>query len=239
MDIILQHIGRRFNKEWIFRSLDYTFLSGGRYAVLGPNGSGKSTLLSVVMGNLSPSEGTIAYVAPAGRKVTADAVKAASEEQRAGGGSLKAQGEEPGANAQIKPEAIFRQLSFAAPYIDLVEEFTLVETIAFHFQFKKYETGLDAEGVLGVLGLEAARDKALKHFSSGMKQRTKLALACCADTPLLILDEPTSNLDVAGVDWYQQLINDFGKNKTIIIGSNQAHEYAFCEAHLQITEYKK
>jgi len=205
MNITLNHIGRRFNREWIFRAIDFTFVSGGRYAVLGPNGSGKSTLLNVLMGSLSPSEGTLAYTNM----------------------------------SVIKPEEVFRHLSFAAPYIDLVEEFTLAETIRFHFNFKGYCEGLDAAEVLRVLGMEKAKDKALKHFSSGMKQRTKLALACCSDAPLLILDEPTSNLDVEGVDWYRQLIGSFGSNKTIIIGSNQEHEYTFCEAQLHISAYKK
>lgn len=202
--ISLTHIGRRFNKEWIFRGINYQFNAGEGYAILGPNGSGKSTLLNVLMGSLSPSEGTITY-------------------------------EDGG---PVKPEQVFRKISFAAPYIDLIEEFTLQETIAFHFNFKSYYAGMDAKAVLQALGLEKAKDKALKHFSSGMKQRTKLALALCSASPLLVLDEPTSNLDVAGVDWYLSLIERFGKGKTIIVGSNQEHEYAFCKEKLWINQYK-
>ena len=62
MVIELKEAGRRFNQEWIFRNINYTFQSGGKYAILGPNGSGKSTLLSVILGNLSPSEGSIRYI---------------------------------------------------------------------------------------------------------------------------------------------------------------------------------
>jgi ABC-type multidrug transport system ATPase subunit len=204
MNITLHNVGRRFNKEWIFRNISFNFEAGEKYAVLGPNGSGKSTLLSILLGSLTLSEGTIKY---------ADI-------------------------NEVRVEDIFQNMSFAAPYLDLVEEFTLQETIEFHFQFKPYAEGMDAAAVLKLLGLEKSQDKALKYFSSGMKQRTKLALACCADTPILILDEPTSNLDEHGVEWYLRLIEEFATNKMVIVGSNQAHEYGFCEHKLNISDYK-
>lgn len=204
MNIALSNIGRRFNKEWIFKGIDYQFVKGNRYAVLGPNGSGKSTFLSVLLGSLSPSEGKLTYLNP----------------------------------QEINVEHIYQYLSFAAPYIDLVEEFTLLETIAFHFQFKNYAQGLNEKEVIRLLGLEKSKDKALKYFSSGMKQRTKLALACCTDSPILVLDEPTSNLDVQGIDWYLALIEKFGENKMIVVGSNQEHEYNFCNHRLIINDYK-
>lgn len=205
VNISLKNIGRRFNKEWIFRGIDFQFEEGQHYAVLGSNGSGKSTLLSVLLGSLSPSEGDLKYLNP----------------------------------NEVNIESIYQYISFAAPYLDLVEEFTLTETIDFHFQFKEYAAGLDAASVLSLLGLEKSQDKPLKHFSSGMKQRTKLALACCSNSPILLLDEPTSNLDTQGVDWYLALIEKHGLHKMIIVGSNQAHEYGFCTKHLHIEAYKK
>ncbi len=204
MNITLNNIGRRFNKEWIFKGIDYEFEHGSNYAVLGPNGSGKSTLLSILLGSLTPSEGKLGYHNP----------------------------------QEIAVDNIYQYISFAAPYIDLIEEFTLQETVAFHFQFKDYAEGLNESAVLNVLGLEKSQDKALKHFSSGMKQRTKLALACCANSPILLLDEPTSNLDAQGIDWYLALIEKYGRDKMIIVGSNQAHEYGFCDKLLNISDYK-
>jgi ABC-type multidrug transport system ATPase subunit len=204
MTIDLENTGRRFNQEWIFRNLTYQFRSGERYAVLGPNGSGKSTLLSMILGNLSPSEGKISY---------------ADEKQ-------------------ISEEEIYGHLSFAAPYLDLIEEFTLQETIDFHFKFKRFYSGLDQDSVLDVLGLAKSQDKALKYFSSGMKQRTKLALACCTDSKILLLDEPTSNLDKEGTSWYHRLIDNFTLDKMVIVGSNQEEEYSFCNHFVRITDYK-
>lgn len=204
MKISLTNVGRRFNQEWIFRGVDYEFNHADKYAVLGPNGSGKSTLLSVLLGNLSPSEGQIAYHA----------------------------------GTEIAVEHIYKSISFAAPYLDLIEEFTLEETIRFHFKFKAFYKGMDAESVLEILGLAKSQDKALKYFSSGMKQRTKLALACCADTPILLLDEPTSNLDKQGMNWYLQLIERFSAERMLIIGSNQEQEYSFCNHFVRLTDYK-
>lgn len=207
MSIILQDLGRRYNREWIFRHLDYSFSFGKKYAILGPNGSGKSTLLKVISGSLAPSQGKIDYV---------------------------------DTNMQpIQPENFFQELAIAAPYMELIEEFTLRELIAFHFKFKSFLPGFDAEGIVQLLGLEKSLDKEVRFFSSGMKQRVKLALACCSSSSVVLLDEPMSNLDTAGEDWYLTLIErTIQADRLLIIGSNQEKEYAFCDEHIQIMSYK-
>lgn len=138
----------------------------------------------------------------------------------------------------IPAEKIYQQISFAAPYLDLIEEFTLRETIDFHFKFKTFSPGINAASLIDLLGLAKAQDKALKYFSSGMKQRTKLALACCTDSSILVLDEPTSNLDKQGIAWYHGLIRDLSPDKLVLVGSNQETEYSFCDNLIQITDYK-
>ena len=140
---------------------------------------------------------------------------------------------------EIPVEKIYKQISFAAPYLDLVEEFTLQETIDFHFKFKNFHPDIDAVQLMDLLCLGSAQDKALKYFSSGMKQRTKLALACCTDTPILLLDEPTSNLDRQGMAWYHELISRFSTDRLVFVGSNQEEEYSFCEHQIQIMDYKQ
>ncbi|WP_316735558.1 ABC transporter ATP-binding protein [Pedobacter aquatilis] len=205
MKIVLDNVGRRFNKEWIFRNLNFEFNSGNSYAILGPNGSGKSTLLSVITGNLTPSEGKLLF----------------SEN-----------------NTEIPVENIYKQIGLAAPYLELVETFTLRETIDFHFKFKNFAVGVDAKSIISVLGLEKSINKQIKYFSSGMKQRTKLALACCSDSPILFLDEPTSNLDLQGISWYRELMENFTKDRLTIIGSNQISEYEFCKESIQVADYK-
>ncbi len=206
MKITLQNIGRRFNRDWIFRNIDYTFSMGETYAILGSNGSGKSTLLQVLNGNLTPSAGSINYAYH---------------------------------DKAVEPEMVFKYLSLAAPYLELIEEFTMDEVIDFHFKFKPYRNGLDKKGVIALLNMEGSQNKLIKYFSSGMKQRLKLALAFCSDTPMLMLDEPTSNLDTQGVDWYLNLVEQFAADRLTIICSNQTHEYSFCKHQLNITDYKK
>jgi ABC-type multidrug transport system ATPase subunit len=205
MNISLQNIGRRFNREWIFRGVDYTFENKESYAILGSNGSGKSTLLQVLNGSLAPSAGVLAY----------------SYEGKA-----------------VEAENAFTYLSLAAPYLELIEEFSLNEIIDFHFKFKSYKTGLNRQSVVDLLSLPGSPNKLIKYFSSGMKQRLKLALAFCSDTPMLMLDEPTSNLDSQGIDWYLSLVERYSANRLTIICSNQEHEYSFCKNKLSIADYK-
>lgn len=143
------------------------------------------------------------------------------------------------AGSKYQEENIFKQLSYCAPYLDLFEEFTLTESIAFQEKFKPFQTGLDVKKIIELTGLEKSKDKQLKYYSSGMKQRIRLALAVLADTPLLLLDEPTSNLDKKAIDWYQKLVMDYSKNRLIIVASNQQeYEYPFCNKQLNIEEYK-
>lgn len=206
MNITLQNLGRRYNREWIFRHLDCTFLLGKKYAVLGPNGSGKSTLLKVLSGSLALSEGEISY---------------------------------ENSDAQpVPPEDVFQQLTIAAPYMELIEEFTLRELITFHFKFKPFLPGFDLEEVVQILQLEKAIDKEIRFFSSGMKQRVKLALACCSSSSVILLDEPMSNLDAAGEEWYLSLIERTTQDRLLIIGSNQEKEYCFCDEQINILSYK-
>ena len=137
----------------------------------------------------------------------------------------------------VAPEKAYRQLSLTAPYLELVEEFTLLEMIAFHTRFKPLRGNLSHQDLVERMGLQKSRNKYVKDFSSGMKQRLKLGLAIYSDTQLLVLDEPTTNLDQEGIAWYQDHVEQNKAGRLIIVGSNIVHEYSFCEHHLYITDY--
>lgn len=140
---------------------------------------------------------------------------------------------------QVSVENIFHHLSFASPYLELFEEFTLSESIEFQAKFKPFYKELNTKSIIALTQLEKAKDKQLKQYSSGMKQRVRLAMAILADTPLLLLDEPTSNLDKKAIDWYQELISKYTNNRLVIVCSNQIeHEYFFCKKQLHIEDYK-
>ncbi len=72
-----------------------------------------------------------------------------------------------------------------------------------------------------------------------MKQRVKLAQSIFSDTPVLLLDEPCTNLDAEGVALYRQLINEQSAGRLVIISSNDRQEYDFCGETLNIMDYKK
>jgi len=97
---------------------------------------------------------------------------------------------------------------------------------------------LDASAIIELLGFQSSIDKEIKYFSSGMKQRLKLILAVCSDCPILLLDEPTTNLDEEGMQWYHSLIDRFNNNRLMIIASNVASDYTFCQEKLNILDYK-
>ena len=132
----------------------------------------------------------------------------------------------------------FRYISIAAPYLELIEEMTAKEMLKFHTQFKPLITTVSIDEIIAIAGLENAMHKQIRYFSSGMKQRLKLAQAFFSDTPFLLLDEPVTNLDADGIAWYHQLINDHSKDKLVIISSNDAQEYHFCEEVIEMGKYK-
>jgi ABC-type multidrug transport system ATPase subunit len=202
MQISLHQAGKKFNKEWIFRNLDYTFEKGNHYALIGNNGSGKSTLLQAISGYATLSKGQIRW----GTETS---------------------------------ETIFKQLTIAAPYLELIEEFTALEQLAFHITFKPFIAKVSFDSILEKVGLTNAANKQIRYFSSGMKQRLKLAIAIFSDVPVLLLDEPCSNLDKEGIELYHHLIQQYALHKLIIVGSNDPQEYSFCNHQLNLLEYKK
>ncbi len=139
----------------------------------------------------------------------------------------------------IPRENIFSHVSIAAPYLEMIEEFTLEEAVHFHFKFKGASHDLKHLDIIQLMELKNPGNKVIKYYSSGMKQRTKLALAILSEVDLVLLDEPLSNLDKAGEQWYRNLAEKYLKDKTVIVCSNQNEsEYFFCEKTVRITDYQ-
>jgi ABC-type multidrug transport system ATPase subunit len=204
MQINVTNLGKRYNREWIFRYFNYAFTSGKKYAITGPNGSGKSTLLQVLAAAILHNEGNVQYAI---------------------------------SNVQCSAENIYNQIAIAAPYLELIEEMTTKEMLEFHAQFKKLQ--LPIAEIIKIISLENATNKQIQYFSSGMKQRLKLAQAFFSDMPILFLDEPTTNLDEDGIALYHRLINNYTKDKLVIVSSNDKQEYDFCDEIIAISDFKK
>lgn len=135
-------------------------------------------------------------------------------------------------------DQIYKYQSFCAPAQEIVEEFNLREFLDFHFTFKKPHSGVTIQDIIDKTGLQSAQDKPIADYSSGMKQRVKLAQAIFTDTPLLLLDEPCTNLDEAGVQQYRDWIEEYSKDRLVIVASNDVREYFFCTEQLEIADYK-
>ena len=202
MKILLENLGKRYRKQWVFRNLENAFESPQKTAVLGHNGSGKSTFLRTVAGIQAPSEGRILWDI---------------------------------SGKSIPKETIYRHIAFCAPGMELVEELTLQESLAFHFRFKPLLPQISMPEIPEMLGLQSARHKPLSDFSSGMKQRVKLALTLFADTPVALLDEPCTNLDDAGIAQYLGWVRDYCAHKMVLVASNDPREYPFCERRLPLS----
>ena len=204
--LTLQNTGKRFNREWIFKSLNLELHQGDSLAILGANGSGKSTVARVMSGFMIPSEGTV---------------------------QLEVNG------IKIEDNNFYKHLSYVAPYLDLLEEFTLTEMLNFHRKFKPFPDNLSTSDLISRLGMEKQANKIISQFSSGMKQRVKLLLAIVVAVPLTFLDEPTVNLDTQGIEWYRNLLTDYTDQRIIVVCSNdQSAEHDFCLRTLQVGDYK-
>jgi ABC-type multidrug transport system ATPase subunit len=137
-------------------------------------------------------------------------------------------------------EQAYKYISVCSPYIELIEEFTLKENIDFYISFKKLIHPITTQDLLKIIDLKTIQKKTLHQFSSGMKQRVKIAFALLADVEMVLLDEPCTNLDAEGMQWYQETSEKYAGCRILIIASNkQNQEYSFCAKNLSIPCFKK
>lgn len=132
------------------------------------------------------------------------------------------------AGNELPIETWYKHQSIAAPYLDLFEELSVSETVFVHGKLKPL--ALDQNALLADIELDEHADKPLSKLSSGMRQRLKLALAIYSETEVLLLDEPTSNLDKKWVDWFQDRTLKYSKDRIVIVCTNSQ------EAELAITD---
>jgi ABC-type multidrug transport system ATPase subunit len=130
-------------------------------------------------------------------------------------------------------------ISIAAPYLETIEEMTAVEFFRFHQAFKPLLESTSIPQIMDRIGLAHAADKQIRYYSSGMKQRVKLGQAFFSDTPVVLLDEPSTNLDASGVALYHELIRDYCRERLVIVSSNDPLEYSFCDRVINMSELKR
>ena len=136
---------------------------------------------------------------------------------------------------KIAPEHVFKYISICAPYLEVIEDMTVVEFLNYHASFKPFQAGRNTENIIEEIGLTKAANKRIRNYSSGMKQRVKMAQAFFSATPVILLDEPTTNLDKQGISLYHHLINTLCKNRLVLICSNDAVEYESCSTIISMS----
>jgi ABC-type multidrug transport system ATPase subunit len=141
-------------------------------------------------------------------------------------------------NYEMPEEQVYRHISITAPYLEVIEEMTAKEFLHFHAQFKPFLPALSVNTILEKVGLLNAANKQIRYYSSGMKQRVKLAQSIFSDVSCVLLDEPCTNLDAEGIALYQALIKDYGAGRLVIVSSNDEQEYSFCNERLNILDFK-
>jgi ABC-type multidrug transport system ATPase subunit len=142
-------------------------------------------------------------------------------------------------NKQLASEEAYKEISFCAPYLDVIEEMTLAEFLTFHQQFKPLLPYFTTKKIIEEIGLETAAGKQIRYYSSGMKQRVKLAQAIFSNTAIVLLDEPCSNLDAKGIALYHSLIQNYCQERLVMVCSNDEVEYQFCNKIISILDYKR
>ncbi len=139
---------------------------------------------------------------------------------------------------RINPDSLYKTVSVAAPYVGIINEFNIKEQLSFHQSFKPFYTPMDIQAFLDVLGVDYDREKQIQYYSSGMQHRVKLALAVLSKSDLLILDEPSSFLDVNAKRWFFDFLKKRKLDRTIIVASNEQEDFQLCNQVVSTNDWK-
>ena len=140
---------------------------------------------------------------------------------------------------EIIPEKLHNYIGFVSPYLVLYEEFSAYENLSFFSNIRGIKLNIErADFLLEKLLLFKRKDDLVKTYSSGMKQRLKFIFALIHNPSLIILDEPTSNLDSSGKDTVYQLIENESKSNIIIIASNEQSDLNLCQREIKLQDFK-
>ncbi len=203
------NLSKYFSHRLIFENLNFSLTSGSSVGITGRNGSGKSTLIKVISGIIMPSKGEFEF-------------------------SIN--------SAEIKQENFYKHIGLMSPYLNLYDELSGFENLEFFMNLKSdRSTSEKTERInflLESVGLFKRKKDLYKNYSSGMKQRLKLAFALLNEPQLLLLDEPCSNLDKDGVEIVYKFAQYQRKNGMLIVATNEESDLTLCDSLVNIEDYK-
>jgi heme exporter protein A len=201
-------VSKNYNGKVIFKNVNINLADKSSLVITGRNGSGKSTLLKVISHLIRFDKGSI---------------------------ELNINGQ------KITKEKFYTQIGFLAPYISLYDELTGWENLAFFFDLKVEQKDNKEEKLkylLEKVGLYKRKNDLIRNYSSGMIQRLKLAFAVINNPPLLLMDEPRTNLDEEGISVVYNIAEEQKKRGILILATNEAEDTAICNSILNIEDYK-
>ena len=195
--IVLDDVEATWGADPVLEGVDLNVRRGESLAIVGPSGAGKSTLMAVLAGNLLPSSGSVRVEGTELSSVTQDEVRSAS--------ALVAQ------TTWLFTGTIADNLRLAQPYATPSQMWQALEVAR-----------LDKEVALMPEGLETQVGEAGLGLSGGQAQRLSLARAFLADRPVLLLDEPTSQVDLASEAAMVKSIEQLARGRTVVTISHRA-----------------
>ncbi len=216
MEIILNNCGKNYHRSWLFKNIDLNLCIAGK--------------------NCTPLK--MAILGPNGAGKSTFTLMLVGQTDPTEGTVLWIENGSPLPQSQWH-----KHVSLASPGMELPEEFTLSEWFYFHQQIKGFQSNITLPVLMDLCGFPTAtKTKQILTFSSGMKQRVKLCAALLGNQPLVILDEPLTNLDKAGADVFKTLIANYLGNRSLMIASNRedewlgycTHTYTIGEPHVKV-----
>ena len=208
INLICKDISKKYNGKIIFKNLNFSLTEKSSLVITGRNGSGKSTLLKVISRLIRLDKGSIEL-------------------------SVN--------NEKISKEKYFTKIGFFSPYINLYDELTGRENLDFFYDLKvadKNEKPEIIKFLLEKVGLYSRREDLIRNYSSGMRQRLKLAFSVLNNPQLLLMDEPRTNLDEEGISVIYKIAEEQKERGILILATNEAEDTALCSSNLNIEDYK-
>lgn len=210
IEINCNNLSKSFSGKIIFKNLSLKLSSKNSVTITGNNGSGKSTFIKVLANVIRPSAGSVEI----------------NEN-----------------NLSLPKEEWYQKIGLLSPYLNLYDELTGSENLDFFLKLKTFQTDDKAatekvNSLLKEVNLFDKRNETVKNYSSGMKQRLKLAFAILNDPEILFMDEPRSNLDQSGIDIMINVANRQKEKGILIIATNDAEDKLICDELINIEDYK-
>ncbi|MEO8399120.1 MAG: ABC transporter ATP-binding protein [Ignavibacteriaceae bacterium] len=208
VEIICENLSKSFSGKQVFKDLSFKISNTQSLSVTGKNGSGKSTLIKILSNLILPSNGKI----------------------------LLQQNGMP-----LEKEKWFHKIGLLSPYINLYDELTGFENLNFFYKLKSSDEKNIPEKINFLLqktGLYDNRNELVRNYSSGMKQKLKIAFAIMKEPEILIMDEPRTNLDSTGLELIYEVSNKQKEKGILIIATNEESDNNICDISINIEDYK-